>query len=318
MADLPVERVTPDRPPFTFVGVDCFGPYEVKRGRSLVKRYGVLFTCLAVRAIHIEVAHSLDTSSFISSLRRFISRRGEPEVMRSDNGGNFVAGNKELKEAVANWNQKAIHESLLQRGVKWIFNPPSGSHFGGVWERCIRTVRKVIGAVLKQQTLDDEGLSTLMCEVEAIVNGRPITKVSDDPDDQQPLTPSHLLLLRSGPVAPPGLFQKEHLYSRRRWCQVQYMADLFWKRWVREYLPLLPERQKWVLPRRNFAPGDIVIVVDDAAHRSKWPLGRIIAVHTNQRDGLVRSVTLKTATSTLDRPVDKIVLLEAVHALEAS
>ena len=243
MAALPADRVTPDRPVFTSVGVECFGPIEVKRGRSMLKGYGVLFTCLAVRAIHIEVAHSLDTSSFIAALRRFISRRGEPELMRSDNGGNFVAGNKELKEAV---NQQAIHDALLQRNIKWIFNPPSGSHFGGVWERCIRTARKVIGAVLKEQVLDDEGLSTLMCEVESIVNGRPITNVSDDPTDLQPLTPNQLLLMRSGPVAPPGVFQKEHLYSRSRWHQIQYMADLFWKRWVREYLPLLQKRQKWI------------------------------------------------------------------------
>ena len=159
MADLPDDRVIPNKPPFTFVGVDCFGPFMVKRGRSLVKRYGVLFTCLTVRAIHIEIAHSLDTDSFLQAMRRFVSRRGHPEVMRSDNGTNFVAGEKELRNAILGWNQERIHKFLLQRNVRWVFNPPAASHQGGAWERCIRTVRKVLKALVKQQILDDEGIT---------------------------------------------------------------------------------------------------------------------------------------------------------------
>ena len=216
MADLPTDRVTPVKAPFTFVGIDCFGPFLVRRGRSLVKRYGVLFTCLSIRAIHLEVSQSLDTDSFINAMRRFIARRGQPEEVRSDNGGNFVYGEKELREEIKGWNQHKIGEFLLQQNVKWTFNPPGGSHHGGVWERCIRTVRKVIGALTKEQTLDEEGLVTLMCEVESIVNGRPVTKVSDDPKDLEALTPNHLLLLRSGPSLPPGFFQKDEIYSRKR------------------------------------------------------------------------------------------------------
>jgi hypothetical protein len=310
MADLPEHRVTPDRPPFTFVGVDCFGPFMIKRGRSLVKRYGVLFTCLTIRAIHLEVAHSLDTDSFLNSMRRFIARRGPPEVMRSDNGGNFVSGEKELRSAVAAWNQERVHQFLLQRNVKWIFNPPAGSHHGGVWERCIRTVRKVLTALLNQQTLDDEGLVTLMCEVESIINSRPLTKVSDDPEDLEALTPNHLLLLSSGSSLPPGIFTKEDLYTRRRWRQVQYLADVFWRRWIKEYLPSLQERQKWVKPRRNFAPGDIVLLVDENSPRCAWTLGRVLEVNPNTKDGFVRKVTLKAKSTILERPVDKIVFLE--------
>ena len=316
MADLPADRVTPNKPPFSFVGVDCFGPFWVKRARSQVKRYGVLYTCLATRAIHLEVAQSMDTDSFLNSMRRFIARRGVPEVMRSDNGSNFVGGCKELREAISGWNKSQIHEFLLQRNVKWLFNPPSGSHFGGVWERCIRTVRKILVALMKEQPLDDEGLTTLMCEVESIVNGRPITKSSDDPSDSEALTPSHLLLLRSGPRLPPGVFRKEDGYSRRRWRQVQYLADVFWRRWIREYLPQLQERQKWTYPSRNFAVDDIVLVVDDRVPRSSWPLGRIISVRKNSTDEHVRSVTVKTRTSQYDRPVDKIVLLESVEMSE--
>ena len=313
MADLPTDRVTPEKPPFTFVGVDCFGPFVVRRGRSLVKRYGVLFTCLSIRAIHLEVAHSLDTDSFINAMRRFIARRGQPEEVRSDNGGNFVRGERELREAIEGWNQNKIGEFMLQRNVRWTFNPPGGSHHGGVWERCIRTVRKVMGALTKEQILDDEGLATLLCEVESIVNGRPVTKVSDDPRDMEALTPNHLLLLRSGPSAPPGLFFKDEIYSRRRWRQVQYLADIFWRRWIKEYLPSLQERQKWNRPRRNFAVDDIVLVADLSCPRSCWPIGRILDVHRNTQDGYVRRVTVQTKGSILQRPIDKIVFLESAN-----
>ena len=108
MADLPQDRITPDKPRFTYVGVDCFGPFLIRRGRSEVKRYGVLYTCLVVRAVHIEVSQSLDTDSFLNSFRRFVARRGTPEQMRSDNGGNFVSGESELRRAINNWNQEKI------------------------------------------------------------------------------------------------------------------------------------------------------------------------------------------------------------------
>ena len=312
MANLPQDRVTPDKPPFSYVGVDCFGPFLVRRGRSQVKRYGVIFTCLTVRAIHIEVAHSLDTDSFVNSLRRFIARRGQPEQMRSDNGGNFVRGEKELRNAIDGWNH-VIAEFFLQRNIQWIFNPPAGSHHGGVWERCIRTIRKVMSALLKEQVLTDEGLATLMCEVESIINGRPLTKVSDDPRDLEALTPNHLLLLRSGATVPPGTFKREDLYSRRRWRQVQYLSDVFWRRWLKEYLPSLQERQKWGTSTTNFEVGDVVLVVDESSPRNSWPLGLIQEVKPNKGDGLVRRVKLKTKSSILERPIDKIVLLEATR-----
>lgn len=317
MADLPEDRVTPDNPPFTYVGVDCFGPFVVKRGRSHPKRYGVLFTCLSITAVHIEVAHSLDTDSFLNALRRFMARRGRPAEIRSDNGTNFVGAEKELRDAVDNWNQQKINEFLLQSQVKWLFNPPTGSHHGGVWERCIRTVRKVMSAVVKEQVLDDEGLETLMCEVEAIVNGRPLTNVSEDPNDMEALTPNHLLLLRHGPTLPPDSFRREDTYSRRRWRQAQYLADVFWRRWVKEYLPRLQERQKWLQPQRNFEVGDIVLVVDESTPRNAWPLGRVVDVMRNSKDGYVRRVSVRTKSTVLQRPVNKIVLLESIESVEA-
>lgn len=275
MADLPADRVTPDLPPFTDVGMDYFGPMEVKRGRHTVKRYGVIFTCLTSRAVHLEVAHTLDTNSCINSIRRFVCRRGQVRRIRSDNGTNFVSANRELKQAIKELNQDKFHKTLMQDGIQWNFNPPHGAHHGGVWERLIQHIKRVLCTVVRQQVLDDEALSTVLCEVEAILNDRPITPSTDDPNDLEALTPNHLLQLKARPLLPPGLFQKEDLYTRRRWRQVQYIAGLFWKRWVREYLLLMQARQKWNRLKKSFTAGDLVLVMDDSAPRNSWQLGRI-------------------------------------------
>lgn len=305
MADLPVDRTLQSKPPFTAVGLDYFGPIQVRRGRALVKRYGVIFTCLSIRAVHIEVAHSLDTDSFIMALRRFISRRGQVKEIRSDNGTNLTGGEKELREALKEWNQETIHNHLLQKNIKWTFNPPYASHFGGVWERCIRTIRKVLNAILKEQRLDDKSLQTYMCEVESIINGRPLTAVSDDPSDLQALTPNRLLLLKDETPLPPGLFQKEDNYSKRRWKQVQLLANTFWKRWSKEYLPLLQERAKWTQPRKNYSVGDIVLIYDQNMPRNQWPLGRIIQVHVDKK-GYARSAKIKLRNTVAERPITKL------------
>ena len=247
MASLPADRVIPSEPPFSYVGMDCFGPLVERRARSSAKSYGVLFTCMMVRAIHLEIVHTLDTDSFLNALRRFIARRGEPKQIRFDNGGNFVKGQKDLQEAIRQWNQEKIHAFLLQKNIKWIFDPPAGSHHG-VWEHCIRTVRKVMKAFLNEQPLDEEGITTLMCEVEAIIKWRPLTKVSDDPRYPEALTLNHLLLLGSGPAHPPGIFSKEDCYSRQGRRHVQYLADVFWRWWMQEYLPSLQHFSKEMEP----------------------------------------------------------------------
>ena len=135
--------------------------------------------------------------------------------------------------------------------------------------------------------------------------------MSDDPKDLNALTPNHLLLLRTGTTMPPGVFSKEDNYSRRRWRQVQHRSNVFWSRWTREYLPSLQQRQKWNKPQRNLAVNDIVLLLDENTPRSVWPLGRVLEVYSNQRDGLVRSAKVKTRSTELVRPIDKIVLLES-------
>ena len=284
------------------------GPLKLKEVKTvLLKRYGVLFTCMTSRAVHLEIAYTLDTDSCINSLRRFICRRGPISTLRSDNGTNFVGASRELKESLNALNYDKIQRAFLQDGIEWRFNIPSASHQGGVWERLIRSVRSVLNSVLKQQTLDDEGLQTIFCEVEAILNDRPITKASDDPNDLEALTPNHILLLKSKPVMPPGLFDRNDLYVRKRWKQIQYMAELFWKRWVSEYLPLMQQRQKWTALRRNLVPGDVVLVADATAPRGSWRMGKVLEVRSDV-NGHVRSVRLQTKTCVLERPMTKLYL----------
>ena len=311
MADLPQDRVTAGKAPFTNVGVDCFGPFVIKRGRSQVKRYGCLFTCLCTRAIHIEKLDTMDTDSFILALRRFESRRGRPEILRSDNGTNFKGAQRELRDAIRLWNKDQIHEYMLQKEIQWIFNTPTASHMGGVWERQIRTVRKVLNSLGGQKGLKDKVLNTLFCEVEAIVNSRPITVVSDNPDDMEALTPNHILMLRSGFSLPPGQFCIQDCY-KREWKHVQFLANQFWKRWLREYLPSLQMRQKWHKTTGNLAKGDIVTLVDEQSPRNMWSLGRIVRTIPG-KDGLVRTVEVKTKGTVLTRPVNKLCLLETVN-----
>ena len=187
---------------------------------------------------------------------------------------------------------------------------------GGVGERMIRSVRKILKSLL-QQTLTDEALGTFFTEVEAIMNARPLTHLSMDSRDDEPLTPNHLLLLRKNPSVSPGIFVKEDCYLRRRWRQVQYLADQFWTRWVKEYLPLLQQRQKWTRPNRNFAVNDIVLVVNEGIPRGQWPIGRVVTTYPDKH-GLVRQVEVRVRPRYYKRPISKLCLLEANENLSSA
>ncbi len=315
MADLPVNRVQSGDPPFTHTGMDYFGPFQVKVGRSIKKKYGVIFTCMATRAIHIEIASSMDTNSCINAIRRFISRRGVIKELTSDNGTNLVGANQEMHRALKELRQEDLQRFSVSKGIKWRFNHPAASHHGGVWERQIRTIRKILQAMLEEQHLKvaktEEQLHTLMCEIEATINARPLTRASEDPQDLDVLTPNHLLQLRAPEYLPPGKFDKKDNYVRQHWRQVQYLADIFWKRWVKEYLTMLQKRQKWLQPTRNIQVGDVVLIADSQAPRNSWAMGKIEKVNVGNR-GCVRSAVVKTKGTTLTRPVTKLcMLLEA-------
>jgi hypothetical protein len=309
MGDLPKGRVDVSNPPFTNVGVDFFGPFMVKRGRSLQKRYGCLFTCMTVRAVHLEVSFTLDTDSFIHCLHRFMSRRGCPKRIFCDNGTNFVGAEGQLKDLLGRLDQGRIQAVLVPKGIEWNFIPPRASHMGGVWERLVKSVKRVLNPMLSEQTLEDEGLATLMCVVESILNSRPLTRVSEDPNDLEALTPNHLLLPGTYSYTYPDReFRPEDEYVRRRWRQIQYHADVFWRRWLREYLPLLQSRSKWQVKQRDLQVNDLVLLVEESP-RSQWPLAKVLETFPGD-DGRVRKVKIRTRGTELIRPITKLCVLE--------
>ena len=268
------------------------------------------------------MAYSLDTDSFLCAFSRFLARRGPIKILRSDNGTNFTRADRDLAKQIAEWN-KSSAAWMLQHKIEWQFQPPGASHMGGIWEREIRTIRKVLNGLLTEQKirLCDERLNTLLCEAESILNNRPIAGLSSDIEDLEPLTPNHLLLVRSCATFPPGLFEETDLYLKRRWKQVQYLSDLFWRRWKKEYLPILQLRAKWSEPQRVHKVGDLVLLMDQNLPRNQWSVGRIVKVHPDV-DGYVRSAEvrmsrpcLKTKASVLARPITKLVLLAPVESL---
>ena len=296
MSDLPPDRLSTE-PAFTNVGCDCFGPFMVKNGRSRVKRYGLMFTCLASRAVHIEMCHSLSTDSFINAYKRFVSIRGPVSLLRCDRGTNFVGA----------------RDDLIKMGCQVEFNPPDSSHRGGVWERMIGISRRVIEGILIEhgEQLDDESLLTTLYEAAGIVNSRPLCSVGSDPSDLVPLSANQLLTMKRMVVVPPPacIEVKADRYAVKRWKRVQYLAGLFWSRWKREFLTQYQQRSKWHKERENLRENDIVLIVDDQAHRSFWKMARVLEVKLS-KDDLVRSVVLVQADGTkLERAVQKLVFL---------
>ena len=312
MADLPPERVVPGQPPFHCVGIDVFGPFHVTQGRSTVKRYGVVYSCFSTRAVHIEMLPSLETDTFINGFMRFISRRGMPSKVWSDNGTNIVGARTELSRSLRQLDRSKIVSTARRKDVEWSFNPPHASHQGGLWERMIRTIRHILVALLTPNArISDDVLNTIMCEIENLINSRPLTKCSDDVDDDAPLTPNHISLLKGNSSYPWCTTQVADTY-RRRWNHVQHVVEQFWRRWIREYLPELNRHQKWLNPLPNVKPGDLVLISDECTPRGAWPLGLITETKIG-RDGLVLSAKVRTKSTHLVRPITKLILLESVH-----
>ena len=320
MSDLPVERVSPTAP-FHYTGMDVFGPFYIKEGRKTLKRYGLIFTCLASRTVHLETLDSMEADSFISALRRFINTRGKVRELRSDQGTNFVGAKNELAAALQTLDQARIKDFLHAKHYNWIdfnMNVPAALHMGGIWERMTKSVRSVLVVLLQEQgaQLNDEVLRTLMTEAENVINSRPLTVDSlSDPASPEPITPNHLLTLKSEVVLPPpGSFGQLDMYSKKMWRQVQYLANQFWIRWHGYYLSLLHKRQKWNAPQWDCREGDLVLLLDDGLPRNQWPLAQVTEVFP-RKDGLVRKVQLSVVQDgkrkQLERPIHKLVLLLA-------
>ena len=233
-------------------------------------------------------------------------------MVLSDNGTNFVGAERELKDALKSWDINALQSDMLKLQITWRFNPPAASHQGGIWERIIRTVCKVLYALTRDRVLDDESLHSFIVEVEQIINNRPITPLSSDPSDAQPLTPKMLLTGRLQSDTPPGQFIKADGY-RKSWKLVQFLADQFWSQWLKLLIQCLQPRQKWLEPNRNLAIGDVVLIADDNVSRGNWPKG-IVEEMLPDKEGRVRRVRVRTSSSSLARDVRKLCLLEARSA----
>lgn len=328
MSDLPTERVEPS-PPFSYCGMDVFGPFPIKKGRKEHKRYGLIFTCFCSRAIHVEMLDDLSTDAFINGLRCFIALRGSVRHIKCDQGTNFIGAKNELNTALKEMDAERLTTFLAENQCDFVLNAPHASHAGGVWERQIRTIRNVLNSTLSLSSgrLDDASLRTFLYEAAAIVNSRPLTTDNlNDPNSLEPITPNHLLTMKTTPaLPPPGNFLKEDVYGRKRWRRVQFLAEQFWCRWRKEYLHNIMIRQKWHMPKRNLQVGDIVMDVEQTQPRSAWRLGRVSET-VMDKDGLVRRAKIILADKTRDkkgrrsskvceveRPVHKLVLLlEAV------
>ncbi|KAA0702446.1 hypothetical protein E1301_Tti019030 [Triplophysa tibetana] len=323
MANLPSVRLDPS-PPFTYCGMDCFGPFITRQGRKSNKRYGLLFTCFCCRAVHIEMLDDMSTDAFINGLRCFIAIRGSVRQIKCDQETNFVGAKNEFERNLKEIDTNRLVNLLQENQCDFVFNAPHASHAGGVWERQIRTVRSVLDATLSLSSgrLDDSSLRTFFYEAMAIVNGRPLTVDNlNDPMSPEPLTPNHLLTLKPTQASPPpGKFIKGDIYARKRWRHVQCLAEQFWCRWRKEYLCNISTRQRWLTPRRNLV-GDIVLEKADDVQRNECRLARVIETVAD-KDGLVRRVKIHfgdrklgkdgkrlNKPSVVERPVQKLVLL---------
>ena len=196
MAPLPINRLKPSLKAFTRTAVDFGGPFFTiqGRGKCRCKCYLCLFTCLATRAVHLEMAYGLDIDSFLRAFCRMSTQRGLPEEMLSDSGKNFVGANEELRDLAKQMiKDSKFNESLINQGVKWTFNPPYAPHVGGVFETMIKAAKRAILAILGNADVNDEELMTALTEAESLVNSRPLTYQSANPEDDTPLTPNHFL-----------------------------------------------------------------------------------------------------------------------------
>ena len=213
----------------------------------MVKRYGCLFTCFATRVVHLEICNSLTTDSFLCELNRFLASRGfSTKKFWSDQGTNFVGSHNKIKDSVQKIDERELVNSLAPRGVDWTFSPPRSPHQSRVWEVMARETKLMLHSVYADnsyRTLNEEEFLTYVKEVEAILNSRPLTALTDDPNDFGYLSPMSILNLCLEPSLPLGQFLEAD-GLRRSWRTTQRMADDFWRRWRLFYLPTLQKRHK--------------------------------------------------------------------------
>lgn len=312
MGQLPAARVISSLP-FSHTGVDYAGPLEIRRnkGRGSVtyKGYLAIFVCMAVKAVHVEVVTDLTTDGFIAAFRRFVSRRGPCSHLYSDCGTNFVGAARLLKQDLSKAKlERNAANILIGDGVQWHFNPPSAPNFGGIWEAAVKSTKTHLKKLISNANLTYEELTTVVIQIEAVLNSRPICPMTNDPSDLDVLTPGHFLIGRPLISLPEPSYLDRNEHRLNRWQRIQHMVQTFWNRWQTEYLHQLQQRNKWTTCAPNLAVESLVLIKDDRMPPSKWSLGRVLKVKTG-KDGLVRVATVKTQTGEVDRPITKLCML---------
>ncbi|XP_011859402.1 PREDICTED: uncharacterized protein LOC105556902 [Vollenhovia emeryi] len=313
MGDQPDKRVTCHRA-FLNVGLDYGGPFYLKLSRNKTcKAYFCLFICMSTKAMHLELTTDLTTHAFINALKRFIARRGMCSNIYSDNGTNFKGANHELCELYKfiseQSHQAKINHFCTEQAIQWHFIPPYSPHMGGLWEAGIKSVKTHLRKILSEARLTYEEMYTLT-QVEAVLNSRPLTPISNDPTDLTSLTPGHFLIRESLTCIPDRDWSE---VPTNRLTRFQYIAKLtqhFWARWSTEYLSHLNQRYKWNRGDRSSVveKGTMVILRDENTPPMQWALGRITECHEG-RDGKVRVVSIKTAQGIKKRAIAKICIL---------
>ncbi|MGH0181996.1 UNVERIFIED_CONTAM: hypothetical protein FKN15_010817 [Acipenser sinensis] len=307
MADLPPARLRLYKPPFWSTGVDCFGPFTIKIGRRTEKRWGIIFKCLTTCCVHLDLLENLDTDAFLMAFRRFISRRGKPFEILSDRGTNFHGGDNELQEAIVSM-EPSLKQQLADQKVTFRFNPPNAPHFGGTWEREIKSVKNALRVVLGDRTVTEPVLCTVLIEVEGILNSKPLGYVSSDVADLDPITPNVLLMGRRDASLPQVIYPSNDLLGRRRWRHSQILADHFWANFVRHYLPDLQVRQKWHKDCKDLTDDQVVMIVDPQLPRALWPTGKVTETHRGP-DGRIRTAKVQVRDRAYIRPVARLIRL---------
>ncbi|XP_064074465.1 uncharacterized protein LOC113394292 [Vanessa tameamea] len=240
MGQLPKCRLKPSRP-FKSSGVDFTGFINIRfspgRGSKSYKGYICLFICMSTKAIHLEAVSDLSSKGFISAFRRFVSRRGQCVDLYSDNGTNFIGAERELRDMFLNAQSKLpieIAQVLANDGTSWHFIPPNAPNFGGLWEAGIKSAKTHLKRVIGDSTLTFEELSTILTQIEACLNSRPMSYLSEDPGDPQPLTPGHFLIGEQMVAIPDEASTDVHVTGLQRWKMTQKMINDFWKKWSEE------------------------------------------------------------------------------------
>ncbi|KAK0139826.1 hypothetical protein N1851_023268 [Merluccius polli] len=252
----------------------------------------------------------MDVDAFLLALRRFIARRGRPKEMLSDCGTNFRGAERELREAFAAMEPQ-LKEQLTEYQIDFKFNPPNAPHFGGVWEREVRSIKSGLQVAVGSQSVSEDVLYTALVEVEGILNSKPLGYVSADVADLDPITPN-ILLMGWWDAALPQVVYTPAGMGRRRWRHCQTLVDQFWLQFTRNYLPNLQTRQKWQRSSKKITVDSVVLIIDPSLPRAQWPIGRVVKAIASP-DGCIRVAEVKVRDKVYMRPVARLIELPVLE-----